>query len=72
MNKKNQTITIKTPYITLGQLLKLTNVVATGGEVKAFLAANSIKINGVDENRRGRKLCKGDVIDLGSDKISLK
>ena len=72
MNKKNQTITLKTPYITLGQLLKLASVVETGGEVKAFLAANLIKINGVDENRRGRKLYKGDVIDLNSDKITLK
>lgn len=72
MNKKNQTITIKTPYITLGQLLKLARVVETGGEVKTFLAANMVKINGIDEKRRGRKLYKGDVIDLNSDKISLK
>ncbi|MCQ2752659.1 MAG: S4 domain-containing protein YaaA [Bacilli bacterium] len=71
MNIKNQTITLKTPYITLGQLLKLTRVVGSGGEVKAFLASNSVKINGTVDIRRGRKLYKGDVIDFGSEKIML-
>lgn len=72
MNIKNQDISLKTPYITLGQVLKLARVVGTGGEAKAFLASNSVKINGELDNRRGRKLYKGDVIEFGSEKIALK
>jgi len=72
MNKKSQTISLKTPFITLGQLLKLANVIQTGGEVKSFLASNIVKVNGIDENRRGRKLYKNDIVDLDSDEILLK
>lgn len=72
MNKKNHIITLKTEFITLGQLLKLTNTVATGGEVKNFLTNNLVKVNDESEKRRGRKLYKGDVVDFDSCKITLK
>ena len=49
-------------FITLGQLLKLVGLIATGGEVKYFLMERGIKVNGVYENRRGRKLYAGDKI----------
>ncbi len=72
MNKKTLTFTLKTEFITLGQLLKLSKVVSTGGEVKAYLASNKVLVNQNEENRRGRKLYKGDVIELEGDKILLK
>ena len=71
MNKKTHTITLKTEFITLGQILKLSRVVSTGGEVKAYLASNKVLVNQSEENRRGRKLYKGDVIELAGDKILL-
>lgn len=72
MNKKTHTITLKTEFITLGQLLKLSRVISTGGEVKAYLASNLVLVNQIKENRRGRKLYKGDVIELEGDKILLQ
>lgn len=72
MNKKTHTITLKTEFITLGQILKLSRVVSTGGEVKAYLASNKVLVNQCEENRRGRKLYKGDVIELEGDKILLQ
>ncbi|MCQ2792686.1 MAG: S4 domain-containing protein YaaA [Bacilli bacterium] len=72
MNKKTHTITLKTEFITLGQVLKLSRVVSTGGEVKAYLASNKVLVNQSEENRRGRKLYKGDVVELEGDKILLK
>ena len=72
MNKKTHTITLKTEFITLGQILKLSRVVSTGGEVKAYLASNKVLVNQSEENRRGRKLYKGDVIELEGDKILLQ
>ena len=71
MNKKTHTITLKTEFITLGQILKLSRVVSTGGEVKAYLASNKVLVNQSEENRRGRKLYKGDVVELEGDKILL-
>lgn len=72
MNKKTHTITLKTEFITLGQVLKLSRVVSTGGEVKAYLASNMVLVNQTEENRRGRKLYKGDVVELEGDKILLQ
>lgn len=57
-------IGIISEYITLGQLLKFADVIQGGGEVKFFLATNKILVNQVPEDRRGRKLYPGDVIDI--------
>lgn len=59
-------ISIYTEYITLGQLLKIKSFISSGGEAKYFLSQNDCLVNGEIDNRRGRKLYKGDkVIILG-------
>ena len=63
MYKKVQ-IKITTEYITLGQFLKLADIIQSGGEAKAFLKSNSLIVNGEDENRRGKKLRDGDEINF--------
>ncbi|GMA50739.1 S4 domain protein YaaA [Alicyclobacillus contaminans] len=55
-------IEIHTPYITLGQLLKVADIVRSGGEVKSFLERQSAIVNGEQEQRRGRKLYPGDTV----------
>lgn len=57
-----KTFTLRTEFITLGQLLKAANVVNSGGEVKAYLAVTDIKINNTPDTRRGRKLRVGDKV----------
>jgi S4 domain protein YaaA len=56
-------IAISTEYITLGQLLKLAGCVDTGGEVKLFLRERRVTVNGQREERRGRKLYPGDMVE---------
>ena len=46
----------------LDQFLKLIDVVQTGGEAKMFIKSGKISVNGIVENRRGRKLIEGDQI----------
>ena len=65
--KANQTIQITTPYITLGQLLKLANIIGNGGEAKFFLATHEVLVNGEADNRRGRKLYPGDEVRVGGE-----
>ena len=61
-------ITIQTEYITLGQFLKVADIISTGGQAKAFLAEAKILVNGQEDNRRGRKLYPDDQIEVnGSD-----
>lgn len=55
-------ILLKTPYITLGQLLKMTDWISSGGEAKTAVKTLRIHVNGESEDRRGRKLYPGDTI----------
>ena len=46
----------------LDQFLKWKNLVSSGGEAKILIKSGSVKVNGVVETRRGRKLNKGDKV----------
>jgi len=48
----------------LDQFLKWKNLVSSGGEAKVIIKSGSVKVNGVIETRRGRKLNKGDKVML--------
>ena len=72
MIKKTTEITINTEYITLGQFLKLADIIQSGGEAKSFLAQNEVEIDGVSDNRRGRKLRGGEVIEVLGQKYEIK
>ena len=51
-------------YITLQSLLKITDIISTGGMVKSYLAENKVLVNGELEDRRGRKLYPGDKVEV--------
>ncbi|MCM3726870.1 S4 domain-containing protein YaaA [Neobacillus cucumis] len=57
-------IKLDTEYITLGQFLKLADVIQTGGMAKWFLSEHEIFINGEQDQRRGRKLRVGDTVQI--------
>jgi ribosome-associated protein len=57
-------IPLRSEYITLGQMLKVGDCIDSGGQAKAFLTDVSIKVNGEQEDRRGRKLYFGDIVDV--------
>ncbi|MGD8190571.1 S4 domain-containing protein YaaA [Brevibacillus ginsengisoli] len=60
----SQQVSIHTEYIPLGQFLKLAGIIQTGGMAKPFLAEVPIRVNGEEDNRRGRKLYPGDKIEV--------
>ncbi|MFD1204254.1 MULTISPECIES: S4 domain-containing protein YaaA [Sporosarcina] len=55
---------IDTEFVTLGQLLKMTDAISSGGMAKWFLSENAVFVNGEQENRRGKKLVDGDIINI--------
>jgi S4 domain protein YaaA len=57
-------IKLNTEFITLGQFLKLADVIQSGGMAKWFLGENDIFINGEQDQRRGRKLRVGDNVKI--------
>jgi S4 domain protein YaaA len=57
-------VNIDTEFITLGQMLKVSDCISTGGHAKVFLAQEVVHVNGELEHRRGRKLYRGDRIQI--------
>lgn len=64
-------IIISTDFITLGQLLKLANVISSGAEAKYYLASNEVLVNDIYENRRGKKLYSGDKVTFVKDNLTI-
>ena len=50
--------------IRLGQFLKLADLADTGADAKALLEGGRVLVNGEPEERRGRQLAKGDVVQV--------
>lgn len=53
--------------MTLGQALKASGLVGTGGEAKVRIQFGEVRVNGETETHRGRKLKAGDVIEVGDE-----
>ena len=58
--------------ITLGQALKASNLVGSGGEAKVLIQGGEVRVNGEVETRRGRKLEKGDVVEVGDERLEAR
>lgn len=56
----------------LGQLLKLVDVVDTGGAARALLETGAVRVNGEVETRRGRQLAPGDVVEVGGETVTVR
>jgi ribosome-associated protein len=62
---------VKDDYITLQQLLKACSIIQNGGEIRHFLATETVLVNGEPEDRRGKKLRAGDVVEAAGEKIEI-
>ena len=67
-----KTIKINGEYLELGKLLKIANVISSGGEAKYYLQENNVLVNGEVENRRGKKLYPGDVVKIENEEYTIK
>jgi ribosome-associated protein len=50
--------------IKLDQFLKFRGIVPTGGQAKLMIIDGGVKVNGIVETRRGRKLVLGDKVTV--------
>ena len=65
-------IKIHSEPITLGQFLKFSGLIYSGGEVKIYLEENDVFVNEISEKRRGKKLFSGDIVEINGRKYVLK
>lgn len=63
MNK----VKIETEFIKLDQFLKYENIAGSGGEAKSIILDGMVKVNGNVELARGKKLYKGDIVEVFSE-----
>ena len=58
---------LKEEYIELYKLLKVLDLVNTGGQAKMIVADGYVKRNGEIETRKRAKIVSGDVLIVGDD-----
>ena len=62
--EKCEQIGIREGYIELYKILKLQNLVASGGEAKYVIAEGMVLVNGSVETRKRRKIVPGDRVEF--------
>ena len=65
-----KTIYITTEFIKLQDLLKLANLVGSGGEAKERIQAGEAKVNGEVCTQRGKKIRPGDTVDFSGEQLT--
>jgi ribosome-associated protein len=64
-------IKLREEYIKLGQALKAAGLVDSGVEAKEEIIDGKVKVNGVIEVQRGKKLHDGDIVDYNGEQIQV-
>lgn len=57
-------VKIESEFIKLEQFLKYSSLVSTGGMAKELIKEGYVKVNGDLEERRGKKLYPGDIVEF--------
>ena len=64
-------ITITTEFIKLQDLLKLANLVSTGGEAKIVIQEGEVSVNGEVCTMRGKKIRPGDTVVYDGEELTV-
>lgn len=65
-------IILRDDFIKLGQAIKATGLVESGVEAKIVIQDGEVKVNGVVETQRGKKLFGGEVVEYNGSSILIK
>ncbi len=66
-----KTLHIKQEPIELYKILKLENLVQSGGEAKYVISEGLVRVNGEVETRKRRKIMSGDVVAFEGEEIRM-
>lgn len=58
--------------IELCNLLKFGNLVDSGGEAKRVISEGQVRVNGMVETRKRKKIISGDIVEFGKEKIRVR
>ena len=65
-------IILRDDFIKLGQAIKAAGLVESGVEAKIVIQDGEVKVNGVVETQRGKKLFGGEVVEYNGSSILIK
>ena len=65
-------IKLREEYIKLGQALKAAGLCESGVDAKYAITEGLVKVNGVTELQRGKKLYDGDVVTYDGEQIRIE
>ena len=65
-------IKLRDVFIKLGQALKAACFVDSGVEAKLVVQDGLVKVNGIVETQRGKKLVDGDIIEFDGNQIKIE
>ena len=65
-------IILRDDFIKLGQAIKAAWLVESGVEAKIVIQDGEVKVNGVVETQRGKKLFGGEVVEYNGSSILIK
>ena len=65
-------IILRDDFIKLGQAIKAAGLVESGVEGKIVIQDGEVKVNGVVETQRGKKLFGGEVVEYNGSSILIK
>ena len=63
--------TLTDEYIEMVKLLKITNLVSTGGEAKMAVISGDVLYNGVPDTRKRLKVRKGDKVEYNGEVVEV-
>ena len=66
-----ETIRLREDFIKLGQALTAVGLAESGVDAKFAIQDGLVKVNGQVENRRGRKLVAGDIVEFNGNIIKI-
>ncbi|GKT07160.1 RNA-binding S4 domain-containing protein [Desulforhabdus sp. TSK] len=67
-----QRFKLESEYIELSKLLKVTGLCDSGGMAKVAIVEGQVKVDGSVETRKGRKIRKGQVVELAGNRIEVQ
>lgn len=67
-----ETLKLKDEFIKLGQALKAASLVESGVDAKFAIQDGLVKVNGEVDERRGRKLYDGDIVEFEGQQIKIE
>lgn len=65
-------IILRDDFIKIGQAIKAAGLVESGVEAKIVIQDGEVKVNGVVETQRGKKLFGGEVVEYNGSSILIK